>query len=240
MKQKASRIESLVEKRISLFQASRRAEDEARREERAVEPVGRFITLSREAGTLAPRVAALLAARLGWKVFDSEIVEYMSRRSSVHQALVQTLDESARNFVTDAVSTLLEAVEHREFGVSGYRESLIATLVAIAHHGDAIILGRGGNIVLGGRPGGLRVRLMAPWAHRLAQFAREEGLEEAEAARRLRQMDRERRAFIRQMFGREIEDPLGYDLVINTAGMSLEAVAELVWRAADLRFSAAS
>jgi len=227
-------IEDLVEKQLSLWQAAKRAHEEARRKEER-DGGGRFIAISREAGTNGKDVARILAERLGWKVYDSEIVEYISTRASIHQDLIHTLDEATRDFITDAVMTLFESVEHREFGASGYREALTRTLLAISHHGEAVIVGRGSNIVLGANLGGLRVRLVAPISERVAQIVRNEELGNSEAEKRVRQLDRERRSFIKKQFSRDIDDPLLYDLIINISGLTLEKTVDLIYRAAKAK-----
>jgi len=40
--------------------------------------------------------------------------------------------------------------------------------------------------------------------------------------------DRERAAFIEHHFHRNIDDPLAYDLILNTGEVSVEAAAELI------------
>lgn len=228
-------IEKLVEHQLGLWQAQRRISDERLRREHDPGRTLGFVTISRDAGNNGPAVARELAERLGWSVFDSEIVDYIARHSSVHKDLISTLDERTRDFVTDAVMALVGAAEHREFGSSDYREALFSTMVAIAQHGEAVILGRGGNIVLERMKDGLRVRLIAPTAVRIDRLAEEMGVARTEAEKLVRQTDRERRSFVHKQFDRDIDDPCLYDLVINTAGMTCSEVVSLIWQAARIR-----
>lgn len=46
--------------------------------------------------------------------------------------------------------------------------------------------------------------------------------------RRVRQNDEKRRAFIRQVFGKDIDDPFGYDLVLNSGALELPVAAEMI------------
>jgi cytidylate kinase len=58
---------------------------------------------------------------------------------------------------------------------------------------------------------------------------------DAEAARKeMERSDSSRRAFIKRYFKAELEDPVHYDLVINTGRFSFETAASLVSRALDL------
>jgi len=236
MKQsKTEGIEKLVEYQLGLWQTRRRISDERIRREADPGRTLSFITLSRDAGNGGVAVANGLADRLGWRVFDSEIVEYIAQRSSVHKDMISTLDESARDFITDAVMALVNAMEHREYGSSDYREALFSTMAAIAQHGEAVILGRGGNIVLEGVKESLRVRLIAPQPVRVARVAEDLSISAAEAEKLIRLTDRERRSFIKKQFDRDIEDPCLYDLIINTAGMTTGEVVSMIWQAARIR-----
>lgn len=236
MKQtKTEGIEKLVEHQLGLWQTRRKINDERIRREADPGRTLSFITLSRDAGNGGVAVSQGLAERLGWRVFDSEIVEYIAQRSSVHRDLIGTLDESTRDFVTDAVMALVSSVEHREYGSSDYRQSLFSTMAIIAQHGEAVILGRGGNIVLEGFKDSLRVRLIAPLPVRVARVAEELSISTSDAEKLVRQTDRDRRAFIKKQFGRDIDDPCLYDLVINTAGMTSGEVVSLIWQAARIR-----
>jgi cytidylate kinase len=236
MKQtKTEGIEKLVEHQLGLWQTRRKINEDRMRREADPGRTLSFITLSRDAGNGGVAVAHSLAERLSWKVFDSEIVDYIAQRSSIHKDLIGTLDESSRDFVTDAVMALVGAVEHREYGASDYREALFSTMAAIAQHGEAVILGRGGNIVLEGAKGSLRVRLIAPRQVRVARLAEDLSISASEADKLVRQTDRERRSFIKKQFGRDIDDPCLYDVVINTAGLTTTEVVSMIWHATRIR-----
>jgi cytidylate kinase len=92
--------------------------------------------------------------------------------------------------------------------------------------GSAVILGRGANWFLDPRFG-LRVRIVAPMERRVAAVARELDLPSARAERRVRAYDAGQAAFIRQVFDHDIDDPLGYDLVLNLEALDLEPAVRI-------------
>src|SRR5208282_4890185 len=73
---------------------------------------------------------------------------------------------------------------------------------------------------------GVKVRTMAPVAERIKQVAKDENLAAAAADKRVRDFDTEVKARTQSLFGRDIDDPAIYDLVINTARLSLESHAK--------------
>jgi cytidylate kinase len=53
-------------------------------------------------------------------------------------------------------------------------------------------------------------------------------IDEKEALEKIREEDKGRKDYVKQHFNKDIEDPLLYDLVINTDSMSLEDVASMI------------
>jgi cytidylate kinase len=49
-----------------------------------------------------------------------------------------------------------------------------------------------------------------------------------EAGKRIKEFDAKQAAYIHQVYGREIADPMGYDLTINTAELELETAKQIV------------
>jgi cytidylate kinase len=74
----------------------------------------------------------------------------------------------------------------------------------------------------------LRVRLVAPLELRVKRVAEHERVPLAEARARVEKFDANRASFVMESFAREINSPLNFDLVINTADIGVEAAAEMV------------
>ena len=97
-----------------------------------------------------------------------------------------------------------------------------------------MIVGRGANWFLD--PSfGLRVRVVAEFERRVAWVAEHLELSESEARARTLEQDNQRRSFIRKYFGRDIDDPLGYDLVVNLGDIGVDNAIQLVLQALRLK-----
>jgi cytidylate kinase len=103
----------------------------------------------------------------------------------------------------------------------------------IGNHGRAVIVGRGANFVL---PHEKRfaVRIVGPQPWRIKNVAKEFGLSEQDAKRRVMRTESDRRAFIRKYFNADIEDATNYDLVINTATLNVDDAVNVVSSALGL------
>jgi len=102
------------------------------------------------------------------------------------------------------------------------------TILHLAHLGNAIIVGRGANIIAARLPGMLHVRLIGSLEHRIARFRQFDHLDRPDALKRIRREDGGRRRYVKEYFRKDVEDPLLYHFVINTDWVSLEAAAKTV------------
>jgi len=108
-----------------------------------------------------------------------------------------------------------------------YLYHLSKVVLALAAHGDCILVGRGVAQFLPPERT-LRVRLVAPLANRIAAMQERTGLGREEAARRVATTDQDRTKFVRENLHKDPADPTLYDLVLNTARLSVEECAELI------------
>jgi cytidylate kinase len=83
------------------------------------------------------------------------------------------------------------------------------------------------------------VLVVAPRAVRLERLERTEKLARDDAEERLAREDREREAFLRHHFGLGADDPLHYDLVLNTDRLDLDGCTRIVLDALEDRFPGA-
>jgi cytidylate kinase len=218
--------EQLIERRMRLWQACRRAEIEKPR----VAPGScvRFITLCRDGGTLGDEIAHELARRLGWHVLDREIVNYIARNSHVRESLVRQLDERSQGLIAESITRLLRMPEWASFGCDEYHEALIKTLACLAAEGGAILVGRGANFALRREKHGLHIRTVASQAVRVERLSRRWHVPAEDARRCMVAADEDRRNFVRHHFKRDLDDFAYYDAVFNTDHLTVDSVVDSV------------
>jgi cytidylate kinase len=114
-----------------------------------------------------------------------------------------------------------------------YREKVTAIMHDLARAGDLLLLGRGGQIVLAEYPYTLHVRVIAPRAVRIQRVQELGGLSLEAATARVDASDRARASYLRRYFGLRSHAAELYDLVLNTARLSIEAAVDLICLAAE-------
>ena len=216
----------MIERQMLLWQARHRAESE----KPCVDAVSRFqfITITRSDGTLGDEVAQELATRLGWRVFDSEIVNYIAENSHVRESLVRQLDERSQGLIADSIMRLLRMPEWKSFGSDEYHEALIRTLAYLSTQGDAILVGRGANFALHGEDHGLHIRTVASQAVRVKRLGKAWHVAPEPVRRCMLAGDEERRHFVRHHFKQDLDDLTYYDMVFNTDHMTVDDVVSSV------------
>lgn len=108
-----------------------------------------------------------------------------------------------------------------------YRYHLSRVVGALAHHGGAVILGRGAHLILG-QGEALRVLVVAPLETRVRTVMEREALGEREARRRIVSVEADRKAFLMKHFHADFGDPTTFDIVANTAVLGIEGVCSAI------------
>lgn len=222
-----SGIEELVGRQIELCELRRRLQP--RGEGPRSPPAsgagwGPSLLISRQCGSGGSSLAALVGARLDWRVFDREIVEEVARSAHVRRRLIESVDDRVRHGWSEWRRRL---VEGEGVGRESYLAHLREVILALGQHGYVVIVGRGARYLLPPESV-VSVRVVAPLDERVRRVSVRDAISEERARHRVQQTDAERAAFIREVFGREVETPEEYDLVVDTGESGLEAAANRV------------
>ena len=189
-----------------------------------------FITISRAVGSGGAAVARALAERLGWPLFDREILQAMAGDDHIRRQLYESMDERDQGWFEETLNGLTLCT----YNPNDYFKRLTAAVLSLARQGNAVFLGRGADLILP-QDLGLRVRVVAPRAQCLANLAAELKLEPQAAAAELERVTRERADFIRKHFRVEPTSPERHDLVLNLQRLEVPYAVELIATAARLR-----
>jgi cytidylate kinase len=182
------------------------------------------IALSRLPGSGAAELGRRVAEKLDFGFFDIELLDQIAREQGIERRLLEGLDEHLRSGIERYV---VDAFTRRAFTESEYLRAVVRAITAIGQRGAAVILGRGAPFILSADRA-LRVLVVASKASRVIRLARDRGVEPATAAAELAREDAARRQFFAHHFGIDPDDPVLYDLVVNTDSLGLDTAAGLV------------
>jgi len=187
-------------------------------------------------GAGGEEIGRLVADRLGYGLFGRDIVDEIARRRGVGETLMQGLDERVRDRMHRYVA---DAFRSRVFNENDYLGEVVRAVTTLGRRGLAVIVGRGSAFILDPQST-LRVFLAAPVPVRVERIAKQRGLDRAQAEAFLREEDARRTHFIRRHFGARLDDPLAYDVTLNTGLITPAAGADLVAESLRARFPGAA
>ena len=197
------------------------------------------ITISRQYGSGGGEIGARLAERLNWHLIDHEIVARVARELGIPEQQAEVQDEYAKGFIARVVSQFVSTVPTAASPVvqvalpdqtdqDRYQETLRRVVETAADTGRAVIIGRASQIFLAKRRDVLQVFIEAPLQGRIAYVALRENLDAARARERIELKDGDRSRYFRTVLHQDADDPMLYDLVINTGVLSLDRAVDLI------------
>lgn len=224
-------IEQLIERQAKFWEVRQRLAGEGGEEARqALAHLGEgpWITVSKQWGSGGVELAQRIGEEMNWQVFDREILITISENTKMKQTVLSRMDERAIGAFNDYIVQLLVPSDP---GQLTFLREMVRVIWGIARQGNAVIVGRGANWILDPLYG-LRIRIMAPLEHRLQR------LPEA-TEREIRERDAEQVSFIQRVYGKRIDDPEGYDLMLNMQSMDFETAVDVVMAALRKKLLAA-
>ena len=183
------------------------------------------IAFTREAGTYGAAIAREVANRLGWPVYDRELLQRIADDMGVQRTLLESVDERHVSWLSECLEGFFS---EKSVSQSAYFRRLVETMFSLAAHGECVIVGRGATKILP-LATTLRVRVVAPLNYRIEAVRREHGISPKEAATLVKMKDEERHHFLTSHFPIDPTDPRNYDdVVLNVARFFTGECADLI------------
>lgn len=202
-------------------------------------PGGLTIAISREAGSRGGTIARRVGRKLGWQVYDQDLLEYMAQEMTLGRTPLEEQEETAlagaAEWVEDRLQQLL-----REQTLSQHPSviNLARVILTLAARGSVVLIGRGAGFLLPPATT-LHVRILAPLQDRISYFSQWHRLTVEEASEKVQQLDQRRADYIVTHFHRQPNDIHQYDMLLSSSLLGEDICAELVAQAAPAKQEAA-
>jgi len=174
-----------------------------------------IITISRQLGSVGSEIARLLEKQLNYRLIDKETlakelsqhgITNMEKHDEKQPSLYNSF--SSENYI--------------------YIHFLQSALFKFAENGKCIILGRGGQYLLGLLPGTIKIHIIAPEKLRLERIKMIFNCDSLKAEKIMKTSDRERTGFHNFFFNVDWQDPNLYDLIMSTQSLNPEKAVEII------------
>ncbi len=195
--------------------------------------LGPCITLSRETGAGADRVSQSLVeffqpfseeSSIPWTIFDKNLIEKVLEDHHLPQKLEQYLVEDKLSELKSTMNELFGIHPHAWILVS----KTSSTIIQLAHKGNVIIVGRAANVITSKLKNTFHVRLVAPLEARIPHVEEIYNLSRKEAIEFIKKEDLARKNYLKKYFNKDVDDPLLYHMIINTAQIPYRKAARMI------------
>jgi cytidylate kinase len=194
----------------------------------------RVITIEREYGSGGGVIAEMVAARLGWKLWDQLLTQEIARRMDCDCHAVEKHEERTdptyyrllKAFMRGSHEGSLNAPRLKMVDTECVRELAQKVVPEIAKAGNCVIVGRGSAYYLCSRSDTFHVFIYAPFHERVRRL-QATGKSEKEAEELAETVDRDRTDFIKRYFDIEWPARHCFHLMVNSA-MGDEVAVEII------------
>ena len=186
-----------------------------------------IITIGREHGSNGHDIARALAVELGYTCFDKEIVDTAAENSNFSKEILHSYDEKR-------VSPYIVPVPHYLGLNESFRLNMqvasaqFDAIRSLADQDNCIFVGRCADYVLRNRENLLRVFIMADEDFRIQTMMRKQNLNEDQARKLIRQVDKDRSSYYKYYTDQIWGERENFDLILNSAKTGVEGAVKLI------------
>lgn len=185
-----------------------------------------IISIGRQHGSGGREIARLLAQKLGIKCYDKEIVDEAAKHSDFSRDLINAYDEKRMSaFMLHAGGYGLNENFRLNMQVVSAQFDAIRE---IASKGDCIFVGRCADYILRDRSDLVSVFILGDMDERLKCLERRQGLDEAAARKKIKEVDKDRSSFYKYYSDQVWGDAQNYDLCINSSRLGVEGTVKVI------------
>jgi cytidylate kinase len=180
------------------------------------------ITISRELGSGGTYISRQVAQALGYHLVEKDTLQKVLSQYGFAQFEAEY--ESAPSFWERLDSNRIQMIE-----------MLNKVIMAVAQHGNVVILGRGSFAVLDNFRDILNVRIQAPLPTRVRRVMVEQKIEDWEKAETLvKESDRVRSTFLQSWYGVRWDTAGMFDLVLDTSKVPCDLAVRWILEINDI------
>ncbi len=197
-----------------------------------------IITIRGEYASGVSEIGKQVSQRLGVDYVDRKIIAEVAARLQRGEQIIEEKETPPGNILGRVAQAL--SIAGMDYSVSyipaedipvddtRYLEALKSVITELARSKSIIIRGRGSQFILKDYPDALHIYLVAPLEIRLKRVMERLKINEEKARQEITKWDNSHREFTKRYFKASVENPLCYDLVINTGKIDYDTAASII------------
>jgi len=193
------------------------------------------ITVSREMGSGGRTIGRKLAAQLGVRFSDKDLITALRAKYGLTTYEIEQIKAKKKNWLADMLELVAPLPNNGAYISPSLptgdpnlnrisQDDIFQTeseiLKAIAAEGSCVLAGRSGFFVLKDHPNKLDIFIRAPKENRIRRVMDHQGLTREQAETIIESVDKGREAYVKRYAGTSRYDCRNYDLVVNMENLS--------------------
>lgn len=190
-----------------------------------------IIALGREFGSGGHIVAEKLAKHYNIPLYDKELLLEIAKEGEYSHEVIERLDEKPVNlaFIPIPIGGATVSFE-QEIAIKQFN---FLRKKANEENESFVVVGRCADEILADHPNLLRVFIMGDKESKLKRVMEREGLDEKQAAAKIKKMDKMRKTYHNFYCENKWGDSRGYDICINTGAVDVDVAVRMIIQCID-------
>lgn len=185
----------------------------------------RILTIGREFGSEGHEIAKMLATRLGFEVFDKDLLYKVAEQNGMSASQLANVDEKVVNRWLQPYLAFGYSYNSLNDQLFRFQTQMIEQL---ADKGECIIVGRLGDYILKDRPNCMKAFIYAPFEARVAIIEKKQQLTSLKARNLVKQMDAARAHYYQYYSKGKWDVKKGKDILLNRATFGIEGCVTIL------------
>lgn len=195
-----------------------------------------IITISRQFGAGGRTLSRMISKKLDYLYLDEAIIEEIAKKARVSKESVKSMERTAGGKLSKFFSIMLnqEYIDRLLGEERGYMDEALyfkllrEIILDLSSKGNVIIMGRGGQYILGDHKEAIHIYLVSDMQHKIEFMQRFYKVGAAKAKQMIDGGEKMRINFYSKFGKKNYDDPMLYDLVINRNKVSVEGTIDLI------------
>ena len=185
----------------------------------------KIITISRTFGSGGRLIGEKLAKELGISYYDKALLKIMSEKTGISEEGLENADEKLLNHMVDPYAIMSGQDHSTNLYLYKVERKIILEL---AEKESCVIVGRLSDWILKDHPNVLRVFITAPPEDRITRIMEYEDINEKQAKKLMKQVDKLRQNYYTFFTDSKWMDPRHRDIIINSSLMGIEGTVDML------------
>lgn len=190
------------------------------------------ITISREFGCAARDIGHGIAAQLGLKFYDKDMIDLVAQKAGIHVDIIKENDEK----VTRTLKEFLYGSSTNFYSEKAI-QAQAEVIREIADKETCVLFGRCSDYFLREYSNCFNIFLYAPIDYRIKHIAEAYGLDEKAAEKMVKKVDKQRHNYYKYVTGKNRGDRDGKNIMVDVSYFGVDGTVDLICKAIKQKFN---